>query len=70
VRRAWWTVGEILSRDNQPELAVEVTRFVEQMPSAMTEREPLTRTLVKGSWHQRVRETVRFRVEGATPAAD
>jgi hypothetical protein len=39
VRRAWWTIGEILIRDKQPELAAEVRRFAEQMPPPMTERE-------------------------------
>jgi hypothetical protein len=63
-------VSEILIRDNQPELAAEVARFVEQMPSATSERERLTRMLAKGSRHSRVRATVDFTVEGAAPAAD
>lgn len=56
VRRAWWTVSEILIRDSHPELAAEVTRFAEQMPSPMTERERLTRTLVNDTRNPRVRE--------------
>jgi hypothetical protein len=56
VRRAWWTVSEILIRDNQPVLAAEVTRFAEQMPLPMTERERLTGTLIKGTRPPRVRE--------------
>lgn len=56
VRRAWWTVSEILIRDKQPELAAEVTRFAEQMASPMTERERLTRALVKGTEPPRVRD--------------
>lgn len=56
VRRAWRTVSEILIRDNQPGLAAEVTRFAERMPLPMTERERLTRTLVKGTQSPRVRE--------------
>jgi len=34
-------------RDRQPDLAAEVTRFPEQMPSLMTEREWLAGTLVE-----------------------
>jgi hypothetical protein len=39
VRRGWWAVSEILVRDKQPDLAAQVTRFAEQMPIPMTERE-------------------------------
>jgi hypothetical protein len=46
VQRAWWTVGEILIRDKQPELAAEVTRFAEHMSPVMTEREWVTGKLV------------------------
>ena len=42
VRRAWWTISEILIRDRQPDLAAQVTRFAEQMPPPMTEREWLS----------------------------
>jgi hypothetical protein len=56
VRRAWWTVSEILIRDKQPELAAEVTRFAEQMPPPRTEREWLTGKLIEGRGLPRARE--------------
>ena len=46
VRRAWWTISEILIRDKQPDLAAQVTRFAEQMPPPRTEREWLAGRLV------------------------
>jgi hypothetical protein len=42
VRRAWWTISEILIRDKQPDLVAQVTRFAEQMPPPRTEREWLS----------------------------
>ena len=42
VRRAWWTIGDILIRDNQPDLAAEVRQFAEQMSPPMTEWEFLS----------------------------
>jgi hypothetical protein len=47
VRRGWWAVSEILTRDKQPELAAQVTRFAEQMPPPMTEREWMASKLVR-----------------------
>lgn len=47
VRRAWWTVSEILVRDRQPELAAQVRRFADEMPAAMTEREWLAAKLLE-----------------------
>jgi Relaxase/Mobilisation nuclease domain len=47
VRRAWWTVSEILIRDKQPDLADQVRRFAEQMPPPMTEREWLAARLTE-----------------------
>ncbi|HTB68030.1 MAG TPA: hypothetical protein VK727_17550 [Steroidobacteraceae bacterium] len=46
VRGGWWAVSEILMRDKQPELAAQVTRFADQMPPPMTEREWLAAKLV------------------------
>jgi predicted transcriptional regulator len=56
VRRAWWTVSEILNRDKQPDLAAEVTRFAEQMPPAMTEREWMAGKLVERAPPPRIPE--------------
>ncbi len=49
VRRAWWTVSEILARDRQPELAGQVQRFVDQMSAPLTEREWLAGKLIEGT---------------------
>ncbi len=56
VRRAWWTISEILIRDKQPDLAAEVTRFAEQMPPPRTEREWLAGRWVEASRFPRARE--------------
>jgi hypothetical protein len=56
VRRGWWAVSEILMRDSQPELAAQVTRFAEQMPPPMTEREWLAGKLVDRTRPPCVRE--------------
>jgi hypothetical protein len=39
VRRAWLAVGDILIREQQPELAAHVRRFTEQMAPPLTEKE-------------------------------
>lgn len=39
LRHAWWTLSNILIRDQHAELAAQVRRFVEQVPSPMTERQ-------------------------------
>lgn len=56
VRRAWWTVSEILVRDRQPELAAQVRRFVDQMPAPMTEREWFAGKLIERRRAPRARE--------------
>jgi hypothetical protein len=56
VRRGWWTVSEILMRDRQPDLAAQVTRFAEQMPLPMTEKEWLARKLVDRARPAHVRD--------------
>jgi hypothetical protein len=56
VRRAWWTVSEILILDKRPDLAAQVRRFAEQMPPLMTERERLADMLVKRIPPPRARE--------------
>jgi hypothetical protein len=55
IRRAWWTITEILIRDKQPELAAQVTRFAEQMPPPRTEHEWLAGRLVEASRSPRTR---------------
>jgi len=39
VRRAWLTVGDILIRERQPELAAHVRQFADQMAYPLTEKE-------------------------------
>ncbi len=56
VRSAWWTISDILIRDKQPDLAAEVTRFAEQMPPAVTEREWLSARVPNGIRPAHVRE--------------
>ena len=55
VRRAWWAVSQILTRDKQPELATQIRRFVEQMPAPMTEREWWAARLAERTRDPRVR---------------
>jgi hypothetical protein len=56
VRRAWWSVSEILIRDKLPDLAAQVRRFAEQMPPPLTERERLSGNLVERIRPPRARE--------------
>jgi hypothetical protein len=56
VRRAWWTVSEILVRDRQPELAAQVRRFADEMPAPLTEREQLAGKLIERIGTPRARE--------------
>ena len=56
VRRAWWTVSEILVRDHQPELAAQVRQFADQMPAPLTEREWLAGKLIERKHVPRARE--------------
>lgn len=56
VRRAWWTVSQILVRDRQPELAAQVQRFADQMPDPMTEREWMVGMLIERKRTPRARE--------------
>jgi hypothetical protein len=51
VQRAWLTVGDILIRERQPELAAHVRRFSEEMPPAQTEKEWLA-----ANWVTRTRD--------------
>jgi DNA-binding transcriptional MerR regulator len=56
VRRAWWTVSEILVRDHQPELAAQVRRFADELPAPMSEREWLAAKLIARTHIPRARE--------------
>jgi len=47
VYRAWQTVGDILVRQQQAELAKQVIQFMHQMPSPMTENEKIAAQLVR-----------------------
>lgn len=56
VRHAWNIVGDILVRQQQPELAQQVRRFAENMPPAMTEREAIAAQLVERAREHAKRE--------------
>jgi hypothetical protein len=47
LRRAWQAVGNILMREGQPGLSAQASRFMKQMPPALTEKEWLARGLRK-----------------------
>jgi hypothetical protein len=48
VQRAWLAVSDTLSRDGHPELAMQVRRYVEQMPGSGTEKEYIAARLLAG----------------------
>lgn len=52
VLRGWLAVSDTLSRDGRPEIAMQVSRYVEQMPRPGTEKEWIAATLLA----RRVRE--------------
>ena len=57
VRRAWLALSETLSRDGQPELAMQIRRYVEQMPRPGTEKEYIAASLLaRRAREPRVRE--------------
>jgi Relaxase/Mobilisation nuclease domain len=56
LRRAWLTVGDILLRKRQPELAALVKRFADNMPPAQTEKEWLAARLVERTRDARSRD--------------
>ncbi len=51
VERGWRALGNILTREGRLELAQQVTRFVEQMPAALTEKEILAARLIERQRH-------------------
>jgi len=56
VERGWRAVSEILFREGQPELALHVERFVNQMPPAQTENEQLAVALLESTRKARAKE--------------
>jgi hypothetical protein len=56
VRRAWLSVGDILIRQQQPELAAQVRRFSDAMPPPQTEKEWLAGRLAARAPDPRARE--------------
>ena len=56
VRRAWWTISEILIRDRQPELAAQVRRFADELPAPRTEREWFAAKLIERTHSPGARE--------------
>lgn len=60
VERGWRAVGHLLANHGQHALATQVSRFVEQLPSAKTERERLAEQLLD---HARTRVRNRTAIE-------
>ena len=56
VRRAWMRVGDILIRQQQPELAAHVKRFSDDMPTPQTEKEWIAARLAARTRDPRARE--------------
>ena len=56
VRRGWQAVSEELARQGHPEIAAQVTRYVEQMPRPLTEKEYIATKLLEHARKPRVRE--------------
>jgi hypothetical protein len=56
LRRAWLTVGDILIRERQPELAAYVRRFADHMTPPLTEKEWLAANLTARARDHRARE--------------
>ena len=46
VEQGWRAVGEVLVAQGRPELAAEVRRFAQQLPSPLSERERMAATLM------------------------
>ena len=54
IREAWKILGDILVRQNQPELAQQIRQFVDRMSPPLTEKEAIAARLV-----ERARENAR-----------
>lgn len=56
VRRAWQVVGDILIRQQQPDLAHQVRQFADRMPPPMTEKESIAAQLLSHAREQAHRD--------------
>jgi hypothetical protein len=56
IRRAWHIVGDILVRQQQPDLANHVRQFADRMSPAMTEKETIAAALLMQAQRKAVRE--------------
>lgn len=56
VRRAWLAVGDILIREQQPELAAHIIRFSDQMTPPLTEMEWVAASIAERAREPRARE--------------
>jgi hypothetical protein len=52
IRRAWQVVGDILIRQQQPDLAYQVRQFADRMSPAMTEKESIAAQLLERAREQ------------------
>jgi hypothetical protein len=55
VERLWRATSGILLREGQPELAAQASRFVDQMPPAMTDKERIAAKLLERARESRIR---------------
>jgi Relaxase/Mobilisation nuclease domain len=56
VRRGWLAVSDELTSQGHPEIAVQVRRYVEQLPRPLTEKEYIATILLEDARKPRVRE--------------
>jgi hypothetical protein len=56
VRRGWLAVSDELTRQGRPEIAAQVSRYVEQMPRPLTEKEHIATKLLEHARKLRVCE--------------
>lgn len=56
VQRGWRAVSDILLAEGQPELAAQVNRFADQMPTPLTDKEHLAAKLIERTRDPRARE--------------
>jgi type IV secretory pathway VirD2 relaxase len=56
VRRGWLAMSDELTRQGHPEIAVQVERYVQQMPKPLTEKERIATKLLERARKPRVRE--------------
>jgi len=56
IHRGWHAVREELTRQGHPEVALQVKRYVEQMPKPLTEREYIATKLLERARESKIRE--------------